>query len=121
MRTTKTSDIVSICSLICLLCNELVKPLHGKKGKRRSNDTKNREFLSAVASKLKTEINTICDILQKWTDLNAVQDIKNKFDTLNLNSSQNVFQNILNSYNIANKEIQIVLKTKIKLLNGLTG
>lgn len=113
---------MSVCSLICLLCNELVKPPQGKKGKRRSSDSvKSKELLGKVACKLKNETSVICDILQSWIDLNTIEDIKSKFEALNLNSGQNVFQNILDSYNLANKEIQIVLKSKMKLLGGLIG
>lgn len=113
---------MSVCSLICLLCNELVKPLQGKKGKRRSSDSvKSKELLAKVAGKLRSDISAICDILQNWIDLNTIEDIKSKFEALNLNSGQNVFQNILDSYNVANKEIQIVLKSKMKLLSGLIG
>ncbi|KAJ8921252.1 hypothetical protein NQ315_013724 [Exocentrus adspersus] len=115
-------EIISICSLVCLLCHDLIKPLQGKKGKRRSADSlKSKELLENVANKIKNEASAICDILQNWIDLNTIEDIKSKFEALNLNSGQNVFQNILDSYNIANKEIQIVLKSKIKLLNGLIG
>ncbi|KAJ8958025.1 hypothetical protein NQ318_002029 [Aromia moschata] len=77
--------------------------------------------LRRVTCKLKDDIGAICDILQKWTDLSITDDINSKFEALNLNSCQNVVQNVLNSYEAANKEIQSALKNKIKLLGGLTG
>lgn len=103
-----------------MLCNELAKPLQLKKGKKRSNDTKAKEFVNVVAEKLKKEMNAFCDILQEWMD-NKIDNITDNMEILNLNSSQNVVQNILHSYTIANKEMQLILKTKVKMLASLTG
>ncbi|KAJ8975262.1 hypothetical protein NQ317_008828 [Molorchus minor] len=114
-------EIVCICCLICLLCNEVIKPLQGKKGKKKSGDTRSRDFLHTVAWKLKDDISIISDTLQQWADSSTTDDINSKFEALNLSSSQNVVENVLSSYNIANKEIQTVLKSKIKVLTSLTG
>lgn len=105
---------------MCLLCNELAKPLHQKKGKKKTTDTKAKEFVNAVGERLKKEMNSFCDILQEWVD-NKIDNIADKMEILNLNSSQNVVQNILHSYNIANKEMQLILKTKAKMLASLVG
>ncbi|KAJ8977006.1 hypothetical protein NQ317_018376 [Molorchus minor] len=114
-------EIVCICYLICLLCNDVIKPLQGKKGKKKSGDTRSRDFLHTVAWKLKDDISIISDTLQQWADSSTTDDINSKFEALNLSSSQNVVENVLSSYNIANKEIQTVLKSKIKVLTSLTG
>lgn len=103
-----------------MLCNELVKPVLQKKGKKKATDSKSKEFVNAVGEKLKKEMNTFCDILQEWVD-NKIDSITDKMEILNLNSSQNVVQNILHSYNIANKEMQLILKTKVKMLSSLVG
>lgn len=103
-----------------MLCNELAKPLQQKKGKKKAADTKAKEFVLAVGENLKKEMNTFCDILQEWVD-NKMDNITDKMEILNLNSSQSVVQNILHSYNIANKEMQLILKTKVKMLSSLVS
>lgn len=103
-----------------MLSNELAKPLQLKKGKKKSSDTKAKEFINAVGERLKRDINSFCDIIQEWVD-NKIDNITDKMEILNLNSSQNVVQNILHSYTIANKEMQLILKTKIKMLASLIG
>ncbi|XP_074040327.1 phagocyte signaling impaired [Leptinotarsa decemlineata] len=109
-------EIVSVTSLICVLCGELVKPVQAKKGKRKSIDSKSKEQINTVADKLKKEMNVFCDILQDWVDSSPVGEVNNKFESLNLNPHDNIVDKILQSYSIANKEMQLILKTKIKLL-----
>ncbi|KAG5875825.1 hypothetical protein JTB14_017256 [Gonioctena quinquepunctata] len=109
-------EIISITSLICTLCGELVKPLQVKKGKKKVFESRSKEHISLVENKLKKEMKVFCDILQDWIDASPESKVNNKFESLNLNSSDNVVDKILHSYNIANKEMQIILKTKIKLL-----
>lgn len=91
-----------------------------KKGKKKSSDTKSKEFVNGVADKLRKEMNSFCDIVQEWVD-NKVDAITDKMEILNLNSSQSVLKNILHSYTIANKEMQLILKTKMKMLTNLIG
>lgn len=101
-----------------MLCNELAKPAQQKKGKKKATDSKAKEFVNAIGERLKKDMNTFCDILQEWVD-NKIDNITDKMEILNLNSSQNVVQNILHSYNVANKEMQLILKTKVKMLSSL--
>ncbi|CAG9821462.1 unnamed protein product [Phaedon cochleariae] len=109
-------EIISITSLICVLCGELVKPVQVKKGKKKSCDTKNKEYVFSVADKLKKEMNNFCDILQDWIDANPEDHVFNMLESLNLNSTENILEKIHYSYKIANREMQLILKTKIKLL-----
>lgn len=101
-----------------MLCNELVKPTQQKKGKKKATDSKAKVFVNGIGERLKKEMNNFCDILQEWVD-NKIDNITDKMEILNLNSSQIVVQNILHSYNVANKEMQLILKTKVKMLSTL--
>ncbi|CAG9862424.1 unnamed protein product [Phyllotreta striolata] len=109
-------EIISISCVICALCGELVKPLQAKKGKKKQPDPMGKEYVQRASEKLKTEMGRFCDILQDWVESNPEEELDRKFDNLNLAVSENVFEKILQSYSVSNKEIQLILKTKIKLL-----
>ncbi|XP_056635137.1 phagocyte signaling-impaired protein [Diorhabda sublineata] len=109
-------EIITISTVICALSNELIKPLQVKKGKKKVSDPKGKELLQKISEKLKTELNAFCDILQDWTDNVPAENIDMKFKYLSLNLNENIADKILHSYTISNKEIQLILKTKIRLL-----
>nr|CAI5836675.1 unnamed protein product [Callosobruchus analis] len=114
-------EVVSVASVICLVCNELVKPPRGRKAKKKSSgDSKNRESVIVVADKLKREMNTFCDILQQWTESVTIEDLSQRLEALHLSTSQNIVDNILHSYTIVNKEMQLILKTKVKMLSSIS-
>lgn len=114
-------QILSISSLVCLLCNELVKPVQGKRNKKKASDLKSRECLNQVIVELKTQINSLCDLVQNWVSTFTINDMQCILESLNLNTDGNsVYQGIINSYQTASKEIQNVLKAKLKMLNGIS-
>ncbi|CAH1985848.1 unnamed protein product [Acanthoscelides obtectus] len=114
-------EVISIASVICIVCNELVKVPHGKKTKKKSSgDSKNRESVVVVAEKLKHVLNNFCDVLQQWTDSVTIEDLSQRLEALHLSTSQNIVDNILHSYTIANKELQLILKTKVKMLSNIS-
>jgi hypothetical protein len=113
-----TVEILSLSSLVCLLCNDLVKPTQGKKGKKKVNESTSKELVNRLANSLKTHINELNNILQSWSDFSVSSDLSSMLESLNLNSDgHNVCENIVNSYVFACREIQSVLKSKIKMLN----
>lgn len=114
--------MITVAFVVCLLCNELLRPSQPKKSKKKSLESKHKEYVIAVAEKLKREMNTFCVILEKWTDSSGclIPDFTERLAALNL-SAEDVSHKVLASYTIANKEIQLILKTKIKTLNGIVG
>ncbi|XP_028138711.2 phagocyte signaling-impaired protein [Diabrotica virgifera virgifera] len=109
-------EIISISSVICVLCGDLIKPLQIKKGRKKSAEPKSKEYIQKISEKLKTEMNSFCDIIQDWSETYPEESVDVKFENLNLNGNDNITEKIRYSYTIANKEMQLILKTKVKLL-----
>lgn len=105
-------------SLICLLCNDLVKPTQGKKGKKKVSESSWKESVTRLIESFKSHINKFNEILQSWSNFSISSDLSLMLESLNLNNDKNdVCLNIANSYVLACQEIQCILKNKIKMLN----
>jgi hypothetical protein len=79
------------------------------------NESTSKELVNRLANSLKTHINELNNILQSWSDFSVSSDLPSMLESLNLNSDgHNVCENIVNSYVFACREIQSVLKSKIK-------
>lgn len=104
--------------MVCLLCNELGKSTQGKKGKKKPSDSSYRDLLSQLGASLKTHINELISTLEAWSQFSITNDLEVMLESLNLNQNdgQAVSENIVNSYVFAVREIQCVLKNKIKML-----
>lgn len=99
-----------------MLCNELGKFTQGKKGKKRPTDSSYKDSLNQLGSLLKTRINDLTNSLDSWSQFSMTNDLETMLESLNLNNEQTVTRNIVNSYVFGVKEIQCVLKNKLKML-----
>ncbi|CAH1985845.1 unnamed protein product [Acanthoscelides obtectus] len=62
----------------------------------------------------------LAPISEQWTDSVTIEDLSQRLEALHLSTSQNIVDNILHSYTIANKELQLILKTKVKMLSNIS-
>lgn len=98
-----------------------MKPVQGKRNKKKSSDLKSYDCLNQVINELKTQINSICDLIDNWVCTFTLNSMQSILESLNLNTDGNsVYQGIINSYQTASKEIQNVLKGKLKMLNQIS-
>ncbi|CAH1112588.1 unnamed protein product [Psylliodes chrysocephalus] len=61
-------EVLSVSSVACAFCSELIKPLQAKKGKRKHPEPKGKDHVQRISDKLKSEMNSFCDILQDFVD-----------------------------------------------------
>lgn len=103
------------------MCSELVKPPQAKKGKKKQpTESKSKDLLNLLVNQLKTQINKLSELLTKWSNIVIEKDLVNILDSLNLNTdSASLHENILQSYAVSYKEIEGVLKNKLKMLDTL--
>ena len=112
---------MSLASLVCLLCNDLVKPTQGKKGKKRVHESSSKELVNRLANSFKTHINVLNNVLQSWSNFSVSSDLSGMFEALNLNNDgHSICENVVNSYVLACREMQCVLKSKVKMLNSIS-
>lgn len=103
------------------MCSELVKPPQAKKGKKKQpTESKSKDLLNILVNQLKTQINELSELLTKWSNTVIEKDLVNILDSLNLNTdSASLHENIIHSYAASYKEIEYVLKNKLKMLDTL--
>lgn len=113
-------EITSISVMLCLLCAEVGRPVHGRKGRKKS-DTKTKDVVSEMSGSLKEHLLGFEAILREWSAPDIDDDITVKLEMLNLNGAgyKDVRDDLVNSHDSAVKELQGVLRSKYKLLNGL--
>lgn len=114
-------EITCISVLVCLLCAEIGRPTHGNKKSRKKNDVKTKDVVSELAVVLKENLQGLELVLKEWTAPPMERDITDKLEMLNLNGAgyKDIKDNLVNSHDSAVKELQGVLRSKLKLLSGL--
>lgn len=115
-------EVACVSAMVCLLCAEVGRPqaAHHKKGRRRS-EAKTRDVVGEVGVALREHLQGFEAALREWAAPAVDDDITVKLEMLNLNGAgyRDVRDSLVNSHECAVKELQGVLRSKCKLLNGL--
>lgn len=116
-----TVEVIGISCVVCIMCSELVKPPPTKKGKKKQHtESKSKDLLNLLVNQMKTQINKLSDLLERWSNCVSTENLVTILDSLNLNcDGVTLRQNVVQSYSVSNKEIQGVLKNKLKMLSNL--
>lgn len=112
-------EIISISSLLVLMCYDLIKRMQSPKKKNKKKiDSGLKIILNDFNVSLKDSINKIDTYLDEWKTLQEY-DLADQLALLNLSADgqSSVLENIKNSHISAVKELKGVLKNKIKSLN----
>ncbi|CAG9767813.1 unnamed protein product [Ceutorhynchus assimilis] len=114
-------EVICIGCVLCIMSSELIKPSQAKKGKKKqAPESKLKDFLHLLVNQLKTQINKLSDLLTNWSNAVIEKDLVNILESLNLNThSSDSHKNITQSYAVSCKEIQGVLKNKLKMLDTI--
>lgn len=106
--------------LLCTLCSDLVQPRQGKKGKKKA-ESKMKDVLTKLNVAVKEHLQDLDDVLQNWSSGVLDDDISTKLEMLHLNNTgqSDVLDNLVASHKSAVLELQMVLKSKMKLHHHL--
>lgn len=115
------TEITCISVMLCLLCAEIARPTHHGKKARKKNDIKTKDVISELGGTLREHLHGFEVMLREWTAPAVEEDITDKLEMLNLNGAgyKDIRDNLVNSHDNAVKELQGVLRSKCKFLNGL--
>lgn len=114
-------EITCISVMLCLLCAEIGRPAPGNKKGRKKSDVKTKDVVNELSATLKEHLQSFETVLRGWSAPEVDDDITVKLEMLNLNGSgyNDIKDSLVNSHDSAVKELQGVLRSKCKLLNGL--
>lgn len=111
--------MICISALICGLSFQMYKPPGTTKRTKKKPDSKVREHLVEFAMGIKDSANKLEVLLLSWKSSHGC-DVADRLAALNLNADvhTNVMANLQNSHIVAVKDLQTVLKSKVKFLDG---
>ncbi|XP_050315955.1 phagocyte signaling-impaired protein [Anthonomus grandis grandis] len=121
-------EVLCVCCVLCIMCSELIKPQQQpqKKANKKKQpiDTKQKDLLNNLVGHLKRQINNYGLLLTRWSNSVVERDLEDLFDSLSLAEnadSTSLVRKVVHSYAMSTKEMQGVVKNKLKLLETLLG